>query len=231
MKKITVIIMNIILVVIVCSCSYVQEVPQLSNIESSLSPVPQTPVADEIPAAPDDTPIDPEASGEAPVQSIFPLTIEKAESTLINYLEAKKIGNEESYVYLYYPEDDFLSEWFIEYYRSLDEIVIDFIIEDMEKVNDYLSEFYVLIEYYSESGERPHEVYLRMLYLVGIVNDGVYIFNHPMDFYDEHRENFDNEKHDNFWRPDEPDNTRPREINGKPILQPGDPEYDEIRGY
>jgi len=220
MKTIVIISICVVLLSFMFSCSTIHEVPQLSDPDITTDPpAAQPPVSNAASSAGNNAS---SITDNNPVQPVFPLTAEMAENVLISYFEARKIGREASHVYMYFGKDD----WFRDIYRNLEGKILDFIVEDMERVNDHLYEFFVLYE----DDIDWIGVYVRHIFLVGIVDDKVLIINHPMDFHEEHWENFDDDRYNDFWWSGEPDDTRAIEINGKPIIQPGDPEYQEVWG-
>jgi len=220
MKNFVIISIYVVLLSFLFSCGTIHEVPQLDDPDITTEP-PEV----QLPGPDASSSVDDSISsvpGDDPFQPVFPLTAETAENVLISYLKARKIGHEASQIYMYFGEDD----WFRDIYRNLDSKILDFIIEDMERINDYLYGFFVLYE----DDTDWIGVYIRQILLVGIVDDKVLIINDPMNFHEEHWENFDEDRYNDFWWPDEPDDTRVKEINGKPILQPGDPEYQAVMG-
>ena len=197
MKKIIPVLSIILMITLIYSCGYVHEVPLLRDSDTSLE------------------------AADTPYQPYPELTAELAISIINDFYEAKKIGEFNSVVYIYFGEDD---EWFREFLLDNEGKVLDFAIEDMNKINDHLYEFMILRETDSVWYDSWAGMYVRTIEYVGLVDDKIYIIN-PLDFYEEHKVNYELLLFDDFYWPDEPDNSRPKEFNGKKIIQPGDPEY------
>lgn len=148
------------------------------------------------------------------------LDLEGAESLISDYFNTLRNGFRYVQEYLYYGEYESIREEVANFPDKL----VDFVIEDSQKINDNLYEFTMLTEFdLFQPG-----VYVRDFTFVGYINGRAYVITSADFIPDELCENLDTEKYIQYYSNTNTDDSRPREANGKPIVQPGDPEYGLI---
>jgi len=142
----------------------------------------------------------------------------EAESYLRAYYDALKHGFANAHGYLYFGEYEFVREDIIQFPDKL----VDYIIEDSQRINDNLYEFTVLTEF-----DTIHVgMYSRGFSFVGRIGDQVYVMMSIDYIPEELRENLDYEKYETFYTRTTPEEgRRAKEAKGKQIIQPGDIEY------
>jgi len=145
----------------------------------------------------------------------------EASSLIEEYYESLKDGFGSVNEYLYFGDQyEYIRKEVIEFPDKL----VDFIVEDSSRINENLYEFTVLTEFdLFQPG-----VFVRDFAFVGNINGRAYVIT-SVDFIpDELSENLDIEKYKQYYSNTNTDDSRAHEINGKPIVQPGDPEYGII---
>jgi len=171
--------------------------------------------AETAPVVPDPTP-DPIQDVNLDKPSVI-LTEEIATQLMYVYAEAMKGGYKDGHIYIHLGDFEFAREYMIDFTEKM----VDFIIEEATRINDYLIEFMVLMEW---DTEYPG-MYLRDYNFVGIVDDipfvmiNVYGITEDLEYL---WENFNLDKYE-LYHSDHIDDSRPREINGKIIIEHGDP--------
>lgn len=171
-------------------------------------------------ASPDVSKNTPSPDSSAPTLDTT-LDLKKAESLLSDYFNTLRDGFQYAHEYLYFGEYEYIREEV----ASFPDKIVDFVIEDSQKINDNLYEFTVLTEFDIDRAG----MYVRGYTFVGRIDNNDYIIMSDAYIPEELRENLDTDKYLRFYsNTSSQDDTRAREINGKPIVQPGDPGYGMI---
>jgi len=157
--------------------------------------------------------VTPDADPGGDNQSATVLSEETATALLLHYADVMKDGYGEGHKYLHLGS----MEDFREYMIGFPDKIIELIIEETLKVNDYLYEFLVLIEWNIDAAGS----YIREYYYVGMVDDIPFVMMNMWGIPEDILEGFDHDKYDLYYS-DHVDDTRSREHNGKQVVEHGE---------
>ena len=222
MKAILCVVLCVLSVILICSCG---------GSEVTVPSAPAPAVTPDVPAetpppvsedAPDEAPevsshAPKDASDTASEQPPAPLSEEIATALLLHYAEEMKEGYEKGHIYLHLGDFEFAREFMI----TFPEKMLELIIEETTRINDYLFEFLILIEW---DLEWPG-MYVREYYYVGVVDGIPFVMINQYGVPEELMENFNTEKYELYYSSEHIDDTRPREHNGKKVVEFMDPDW------
>ena len=219
MKVVLHIVLCVLSVVLICSCGGTEvTVPSAPApvVTPDVPPEVSPPAPEATPdATPENTPDD--APDTASEQLPDPLSEEIATALLLHFAEAMKEGYEKGHIYLHLGDFEFAREFMI----NFPETMLELVIEETTRINDYLFEFLILIEW---DLEWPG-MYVREYHFVGVVDGIPFVMINQYGVPEELMENFDTEKYELYYSSEHIDDTRPREHNGKKVVEFMDPDW------